>query len=374
MSASFLPLGFAQAQVTVVPGDTLWGLAERYNTTPAAILKANALTGSDLFPGAVLKLPADAALPPDPDTYTVQTGDTLYDIAAAFHLSIDELLAINNIDGAIIRPGDVLRTKILAGTPPPPLVVTVAPGDSLWSIAAATGTTVAALQAANNLSSETINPGVALTIPGRYADPSSADRGGTAPPTISVARGDTLWDIARRYDTTVATLMSANELSSPTLKAGQVLRIVTNSDIVRAAPAEASAPAGAAMLWPLHGAITSRFGYRQLRISGSNFHTGLDIDGDTGDPIVSATAGVVAYSGWRSGYGNLVVVRSGDTEYYYGHAAQLLVSEGEAVAAGQLVALVGSTGRSTGSHLHFEIRVDGAPVDPLPLLEQHAVR
>ena len=355
----------------MVPGDTLWGLAERYNTTPAAILATNGLTGTALFPGAVLKLPPGAT---SAETYTVQTGDTLYDIAAAFHLSIDELLAINNIDGAIIRPGDVLRTTSLSSAPPAPLVVTVQPGDSLWSIAAATGTTAAALRAANGLTGDTINPGVALTVPGRYADPSSADRGGTTPPTISVARGDTLWDIAKRYDTTVATLMAANELSNQNLQAGQVLRIVTNSDIVRASPAEASAPAAVAMFWPLHGAVTSRFGYRQLRISGSNFHTGLDIDGDTGDPVVSATTGVVVYSGWRSGYGNLVVVRFDTTEYYYGHASALLVSEGETVAAGQPIAKVGSTGRSTGSHLHFEIRVDGAPVDPLPLLEQYATR
>ena len=360
----------ALAQVTVVPGDTLWGLAQRYNTTPAAILAANGLSGSDLFPGAVLKLPADALLPAE--TYTVQTGDTLYDIAAAFHMSIDELLAINHIDGAIIRPGDVLRTKVLQTAPPAPLVVTVAPGDSLWSVAEANGTSVAALKAANNLADETLDPGVALVVPGRYADPSSADRGGPAPPTIKVARGDTLWDIAKRYDTTVATLMSANELNSENLKAGQILRIVSSSDIVRATPTATPTPVAPVMLWPLHGLLTSKFGYRQLRISGSNFHTGLDIDGDTGDPVLSATAGVVTYSGWRSGYGNLVVVSSGNAEYYYGHALELLVSEGQAVAAGQLIALVGSTGRSTGSHLHFEIRVDGAPVDPLPLLEQYA--
>lgn len=103
-------------------------------------------------------------------------------------------------------------------------------------------------------------------------------------------------------------------------------------------------------------------------------HYGIDIDGDTGDPIVSATGGVVTYSGWMGGYGNLVVVTDGNTEYYYAHASQRYVAEGERVGPGQTIAAVGSTGNSTGSHLHFEIRVDGSPVDPLPLLDLHASR
>jgi murein DD-endopeptidase MepM/ murein hydrolase activator NlpD len=100
----------------------------------------------------------------------------------------------------------------------------------------------------------------------------------------------------------------------------------------------------------------------------------LDIDGETGDPIVSATTGLVIFSGWRGGLGNLVVVQNGNTEYFYAHCSELLVLEGQSVAVGQLIAKVGSTGRSTGSHLHFEVRVDGTPVDPLPLLEQYAAR
>ena len=157
-------------------------------------------------------------------------------------------------------------------------------------------------------------------------------------------------------------LISANELSSERLRIGQVLRIVPKNEIAgAAAPASQAAPiTGYDMVWPLSGQITSRFGYRQLR--GSNWHNGLDIDGVTGDPIVAATAGIVTFSGWRSGYGNLVIVTAGDTEYYYAHASELLVAEGQVVGAGQLLAKVGSTGFSTGSHLHFEIRVNGSPV------------
>ncbi|HLR45730.1 MAG TPA: M23 family metallopeptidase, partial [Deinococcales bacterium] len=109
-----------------------------------------------------------------------------------------------------------------------------------------------------------------------------------------------------------------------------------------------------------------------LRIGGTNMHYGLDINGDTGDPILSATAGVVTFSGWRGGYGNLVVVEADGVEYYYAHASELLVSVGTIVAPGTLLARIGATGNVTGAHLHFEVRVDGSPVDPLPILEARA--
>src|SRR5690606_31079907 len=122
------------------------------------------------------------------------------------------------------------------------------------------------------------------------------------------------------------------------------------------------------------GAITSRFGYRTLRIAGSNWHSGLDIDGDTGDPSVAAGAGTVVHSGWQGGYGKLVIIETGNTRHSYAHASELLVSEGAYVQAGTVIALVGSTGNSTGSHLHFEVRIDDTAVDPLPILEASAQR
>ena len=124
------------------------------------------------------------------------------------------------------------------------------------------------------------------------------------------------------------------------------------------------------MVWPLEGLITSYFGPRNLL--GMTYHYGLDIDGNTGDPIVAAVAGVVTYSGWLGGYGYLTVVEADEVEYFYAHASELLTYTGQEVSAGELIAKVGSTGRSTGSHLHFEIRMDGQAVDPLPYLERTA--
>ncbi len=79
-------------------------------------------------------------------------------------------------------------------------------------------------------------------------------------------------------------------------------------------------------------------------------------------------------AGWNGGYGLCVIIKSGNTAYYYGHASALLVQQGQQVQEGQVIARVGTTGHSTGPHLHFEIRVDNEPVDPLPLLQTQASR
>jgi murein DD-endopeptidase MepM/ murein hydrolase activator NlpD len=380
-----LSIGLAQSEIVVQRGDTLWSLAARHNTTIQAILDANNLTGTDLFPGAVLKLPgsspAVAAAPPQteataPETYTVQPGDTLYDIAVAFSMTLDDLIAINNIDGTLIRPGQVIKlTALDPANAPPPLMVTIKAGDTLWAIAREHNVSVDALISANTMMGTTLRPGDQVRIPGQYAGPNQ-DIGGAAVPVITVARGDTLWDIARRYNTSVSVLMSSNQLTSAALTVGQQLRVIPGEEIIRAEPEplrpSTPAPTTSDMVWPITGLITSRFGYRLMRVGGSNFHAGLDIDGNTGDPIVSATAGTVTFSGWRGGFGNLVIVQQGDTEYFYAHCSQLLVSVGENVVPGQQIAKVGATGNATGPHLHFEVRVNGSPVDPLPLLERYA--
>lgn len=116
--------------------------------------------------------------------------------------------------------------------------------------------------------------------------------------------------------------------------------------------------------WPIDGVITSPFGPR-----GGSVHEGIDIDGETGDPIGASAAGTVIMASPFSGYGNAVIIDHGHgVTTLYGHMSAFAVSEGDRVSQGQIVGAVGSTGHSTGSHLHFEIRVNGTPIDPLPYL------
>jgi murein DD-endopeptidase MepM/ murein hydrolase activator NlpD len=120
-------------------------------------------------------------------------------------------------------------------------------------------------------------------------------------------------------------------------------------------------PSAAGLIWPCDGVVVSGFGMRWGRM-----HEGIDIGCAYGAPNRAAAAGTVIYAGWLGGYGNLVVVDHGNgLSTAYAHASAILVTVGQEVAQGETVSLVGSTGHSTGPHLHFEVRVNGVAVDPL---------
>ena len=115
----------------------------------------------------------------------------------------------------------------------------------------------------------------------------------------------------------------------------------------------------------MSGSITSHYGYRVNPVTGEyKLHKGIDYAGNYGDPIKASKSGVVEYSGWISGYGNTIILGHGNgVQTLYPHAQTLNVSYGQSVAQGDTIATVGSTGNSTGHHLHFEIRINGEAVD-----------
>ena len=123
-------------------------------------------------------------------------------------------------------------------------------------------------------------------------------------------------------------------------------------------------PSVAGLIWPAQGVLTSPFGMRWGRM-----HEGIDIGASIGTPIYAAASGTVVYAGWEGGYGNLTVIdHGGGLATAYGHQSRLGVSNGQVVTRGQVIGYVGSTGHSTGPHLHFEVRVNGVPNDPLNYL------
>jgi murein DD-endopeptidase MepM/ murein hydrolase activator NlpD len=124
----------------------------------------------------------------------------------------------------------------------------------------------------------------------------------------------------------------------------------------------------AAFIWPLRGPITSRFGFRVHPLFGRrHFHTGVDIAAAYGSPARAAFDGTVLYAGWYGGYGKLVVLDHGQgMSTLYGHLSAILVKVGQRVSRDDVVGRVGSTGYSTGPHLHYEVRYNGRPIDPHP--------
>lgn len=136
--------------------------------------------------------------------------------------------------------------------------------------------------------------------------------------------------------------------------------------VARGTKAEVAFRGSGRFVWPIVGQITSPFGYR-----GREFHSGIDIAQSRGAPVRASNSGTVTFAGWRGGYGNLVIINhGGGIETYYAHNSAITVSVGQQVEKGQQVAKVGSTGRSTGNHVHFEIRINGSPVNPLNYLNK----
>ena len=223
-------------------------------------------------------------------------------------------------------------------------------GDTLSSIASRYGVPVSWLMVSNNLSTTTIYPGQRLLIP----------KDGVI---HTVKPGETLKEIAAKYGVSEESLREANGLRADP-PAGTSL-FVPNPRTIPTLGTET-----AKFFWPVRGPISSPFGPRIHPIYGvPSFHTGIDIAVPEGTPVRAAASGTVTFAGWHEGFGVLVVIDHGNGyESYYGHLSKLLVSEGQRVSAGDVIALSGNTGLSTGPHLHFEVRYLGTPVDPRPLL------
>ncbi|WP_461767187.1 LysM peptidoglycan-binding domain-containing protein [Pseudothermotoga sp.] len=167
----------------------------------------------------------------------------------------------------------------------------------------------------------------------------------------TVRRGDTLYNIAKAFFTSVSDIKQANNLTGDNISVGQKLFIPTAS-IGKAFNIEKG------YIWPTFGVISSPFGWRRHPVTRQmSFHSGIDIAAPEGTPVFSSAPGTVVFTGERSGYGLLVEVRSSKEIFRYAHLSKITVYVGQKVDRGTLIGRVGSTGVSTGPHLHFEIEV-----------------
>ena len=180
-----------------------------------------------------------------------------------------------------------------------------------------------------------------------------------------VTRGETLTAIARRYGVSVNRLVEDNGLADPDrLEVGQRLQLPGLPP--------ATVPDGpvslATLSWPVEGGhVLSAFGAPR----GARAHTGVDIGGKAGQPVLAAGGGVVVFTGALRGYGNTVIVDHGDgLRSLYAHNREVTVAEGETVERGAMIARLGRSGNATTDHCHFEVRQGEVPLDPLPLLSQ----
>ena len=194
-----------------------------------------------------------------------------------------------------------------------------------------------------------------------------------------VKPGENLFRIGKAYDVTHEELARANGIRDPRqIVVGQKIlipgatrrvpvEIITPMEgLATARGAPQSEPADSVFLWPVSGSLNSRFGLR-----GSSFHDGVDIAAPEGTPIRAVEHGDVIYSDQLRGYGNMVILRhSGGIVSVYAHNQVNLVRDGQQVGRGEIIARVGSTGRVTGPHLHFEIRKNNLAQDPLLYLPQ----
>lgn len=246
--------------------------------------------------------------------YTVQIGDTISSIAGRFGVTVNTVLWANNLSAySLIRPGDTLSILPYSG-----LLYNVKSGDTISKIASTYGISAESIATQNKL-----NEGSGLKIGQKLILP-----GAKKISTTSVARTNTSY-------TGVSVI----------------------KDLVKAPAATSN---GGSMVWPAVGyRITQYFSWR---------HNGIDIGNKVGTAIYAAEAGTVeiAAGGWNGGYGNTILINhGGGKKTRYGHLSKLYVKSGDKVERGENIGAMGSTGRSTGSHLHFEIIINGTRYNPL---------
>ena len=219
------PEGITTNTYVVQKGDSLYSIANKLGTTVSELKKENNLTTNTLQIGQVLRIPTKEIYEGEENIYIVKKGDTLYSIAAANNTTVDELKKTNNLTSNILSTGQLLK---IPSALLPESTYTVKKGDSLYSIANKYNTTVDELKRINNLTSNILSIGQVLKLPSdKVSDVEKEEN------TISytVQKGDSLYSIARKYSTTIDKIKDLNNLTTNLLSIGQVLLIPTDTNL-----------------------------------------------------------------------------------------------------------------------------------------------
>lgn len=207
----------------VVVGDSLYSIANKYNVSVNDLIDYNALPTTILTIGDTIKIPKKDVINKE-NVYIVKPGDTLYRIANAYNISVNDLISFNNLDSNILSIGQELLIPIKPVTEEDYVVYEVKPQDTLYSIAKRYDTKVDSIKSFNNLTSNNLNVGQILQIPLNNTEITYQ--------TYQIKPGDTLYSIARLYNTTVSDIMALNDDISTILRVGQVIKIPQNVNFI----------------------------------------------------------------------------------------------------------------------------------------------
>lgn len=219
------PEGLITNTYIVQKGDSLYSIANKLGTTVSELKKENNLTSNTLQIGQILRIPTKEIYEGEENVYIVQKGDTLYSVAMANNTTVDELKKANNLTSNILSTGQLLK---IPSALLPESTYTVKKGDSLYSIANKYNTTVEELKRINNLTSNTLSIGQVLKLPSDKASNIEQEKNTI---TYTVQKGDSLYSIARKYSTTIDKIKDLNNLTTNLLSIGQVLLIPTDTNL-----------------------------------------------------------------------------------------------------------------------------------------------
>lgn len=241
----------------------------------------------------------------------------------------------------------------------------VKPGDSVWEIARRNGIRTATLLWAN---SDIIRNAMSLPV-GKEIHIPNMDA-----IEVRLKAGENISSIASRFSVNVSEVLKYNTVRDPkTLKPGDKLYIPNPNFSLQQMPQKSPAVRPGGYIWPAtYMIVNSEFGFRMHPIHKRRiFHEGIDIGGGRGSTVFAVADGRVSFVGWMRGYGKIVVIRHSDgITTRYAHLSSTRVSRGQRVEQGQMIGVIGATGLATGPNLHFEVRKNGLPQDPLTYLRR----